>query len=121
MRMSMRSIHICVGTYIKHQILIGPVGPCVRVLLAPYSAMSRELSGAAKASLRLGLGHPLWFLRPAASFLPHQFVSLMPTEAIAYLITISSSSINSLCDSYLACLLPTIHLAILPHSITELT
>ena len=31
----------------------------VRVLLAPYSATSRELSGAAKASLRLGLGHPL--------------------------------------------------------------
>ena len=31
----------------------------VRVLLVPYSATSRELSGAAKANLRLGLGHPL--------------------------------------------------------------
>ena len=31
----------------------------ITVLLAPYSATSQELSGAAKASLRLGLGHPL--------------------------------------------------------------
>src|SRR6266704_1128297 len=30
-------------------------------------------------------------------------------EAIAYLITISSSSIDSLCDSCSACLLPTVH------------
>ena len=54
----------------------------VRELLAPYSATSRELSGAAKASLRLGLGHPLAtpyiLLGLAASFLPHRFVSLSP-------------------------------------------
>ena len=31
----------------------------VRELLVPYSATSQELSGAAKASLQLGLGHPL--------------------------------------------------------------
>jgi hypothetical protein len=34
----------------------------------------------------------------------------MSTEAIAYLITISSSSINSPYNLYSACLLPTIHL-----------
>src|ERR1700679_807900 len=41
--------------------------------------------------------------------------SSLVTEAIAYLITISSSSIDSPCDSCSACLLPTVHLAILPH------
>ena len=77
--------------------------------MAPYSATSRELSGAAKASLRLGLGHPL-YAPPACSLLPPPSVRLLSTEAIAYLITISSSSIDSLCDSCSACLLPTVHL-----------
>ena len=89
---------------------------CVRVLLAPYSATSRELSGAAKASLRLGLGHPLYAPR-ACSLLPPPSVRLsLPTEAIAYLITISSSSIDSLVThARLACSLPYTW-AILPHS-----
>ena len=85
----------------------------VRVLLAPYSATSRELSGAAKASLRLGLSH-LLYTPWACSLLPPPLVclslSLLSTEAIVYLITISSSSIDSLCDSCSACLLPTVHL-----------
>ena len=50
-------------------------GGNVRVLLAPYSATSRELSGAAKASLRLGLGHPLYTPR-ACSLLPPLLVRL---------------------------------------------
>jgi hypothetical protein len=37
-------------------------------------------------------------------------------EAIAYLITISFSSIDSPCDLCSACLLPTVHLAILPYT-----
>src|SRR6266702_5133075 len=41
--------------------------------------------------------------------LPPPSVRLLSTEAIAYLITISSSSIDSLCDSCSACLLPTVH------------
>ena len=44
-----------------------------------------------------------------ASFLPYRFVScirVLPT----LLFTISSSSIDSPCDSCLACLLPTVHL-----------
>ena len=77
--------------------------------MAPYSATSRELSGAAKASLRLGLGHPL-YTPQACSLLPPPSVRLLSTEAIAYLITISSSFIDSLCDSCSACLLPTVHL-----------
>ena len=47
----------------------------VRVLLAPYSATSRELLGAAKASLRLGLSHPLYAPR-ACSLLPPPSVRL---------------------------------------------
>ena len=35
-------------------------GGNIRVLLAPYLATSWELLGAAKASLQLGLGHPLY-------------------------------------------------------------
>ena len=54
----------------------------VRVLLAPYSATSRELSGATKASLRLGLGHPLYTPR-ACSLLPPPPVRLL-YEGIAY-------------------------------------
>ena len=89
-------------------------GGNVRVLLAPYSAISRELLGAAKASLRLGLGHPL-YTPWACSLLPPLSVRLLSTEAIAYLITISSSSIDSLVThARLACsLLYT--WAILPH------
>src|SRR6266700_549806 len=41
--------------------------------------------------------------------LPPPSVRLLSTKAIAYLITISSSSIDSLYDSCLACLLPTVH------------
>src|SRR6266700_8005304 len=41
--------------------------------------------------------------------LPPPSVRLLSMEAIAYLITISSSSIDSLCDSCSACLLPTVH------------
>ena len=68
---------------------------CVRVLLAPYLATSWELLGAAKASLWLGLSHPLYASR-ACSLLPPPLVRLsLVTEAIAYLITISSSSIDS--------------------------
>ena len=37
-------------------------------------------------------------------------LSLLFIEAIAYFITILSSSIDSLCDLYSACLLPTVHL-----------
>jgi hypothetical protein len=91
-------------------------GGNVRVLLAPYLAASRELSGAAKASLRLGLGHPLISslgLQPPSSPISS---SLFPMEAIAYLITILSSSIDSLCDSCSACLLPIIHSGNMPHT-----
>ena len=90
-------------------------GGNIRVLLAPYLATSRELSGAAKASLRLGLGHPLYAPR-ACSLLPPPSVRLsLATEAIAYLITISSSSIDSLVThARLACSLPYTQ-AILPH------
>jgi hypothetical protein len=54
------------------------------------------------------LAPPYKLLRLAA--LPSLLVRLMSTEAIAYLITISSSSIDSPCDLYSACLLPTVHL-----------
>ena len=84
-------------------------GGNIRVLLTPYSAISRELSGAAKASLQLGLSHPL-YTPQACSLLPPLSVRLSSLKAIAYLITISSSSIDSLCDSCSACLLPTVHL-----------
>ena len=82
--------------YINNQILIADLrditistrkkiaiyGDIVRVLLAPYSATSRELSGAAKASLRLGLGHPL-YTPWACSLLPPPSVRLL-YEGIAY-------------------------------------
>ena len=89
---------------------------CVRVLLAPYLATSRELLGAAKASLRLGLGHPL-YAPWACSLLPPPSVRLLSMEAIAYLITISSSSIDSLVThAWLACSLPYTW-AILPYTV----
>ena len=88
----------------------------VRVLLAPYSATSRELLGAAKASLRLGLGHPLYAPR-ACSLLPPPSVRLCPRVLPYLLITISSSSIDSLVThARLACSLPYTW-AILPHNI----
>jgi hypothetical protein len=82
--------------------------------LAPYSATSRELLGAAKASLRLGLGHPLYAPR-ACSLLPPPSVRLCPRVLPYLLITISSSSIDSLVThARLACSLPYTW-AILPH------
>ena len=89
--------------------------------MAPYSATSWELSGAAKASLRLGLGHPL-YAPWACSLLPPPSVRLsLVTEATAYLITISSSSIDSLVThARLACSLPYTW-AILPHIQTNPT
>ena len=54
---------LIVGSKVFKHIFLSRLFPykyiIVRVLLVPYSATSRELSGAAKASLRLGLGHPL--------------------------------------------------------------
>ena len=83
--------------------------------MAPYLATSRELLGAAKASLWLGLGHPLYTPR-ACSLLPPLSVCLLSTEAIAYLITISSSSIDSLVThARIACSLPYTW-AILPYT-----
>ena len=76
---------------------------------------------AAKASPRLGLGTSLYDPLGLQPFLPHRFVSLLSTEAIAYLITISSSSIDSLCDSCSACLLPTVHPGNMPHIRTDPT
>ena len=63
--------------------------------MAPYSATSQELSGAAKASLRLGLSHPL-YAPQACSLLPPPSVCLCPKVLPYLLITISSSSIDSL-------------------------
>jgi hypothetical protein len=51
--------------------------------------------------------------------LPPSSVRLLSTEAIAYLITISSSSIDSLCDICSACLLPTVHPGNAPHIRTD--
>src|ERR1700679_3338909 len=70
---------------------------------------------------RLYQGYIKVILRISYSYLGLQppsppISSSLVTEAIAYLITISSSSIDSPCDSCSACLLPTVHLAILPHS-----
>ena len=45
-------------------------GGNIRVLLAPYSAISRELSGAIKASLQLGLSHPLYTPQAYSLFPP---------------------------------------------------
>ena len=53
--------------------------------------------------------------------LPPPSVRLLSTEAIAYLITISSSSIDSLCDSCSACLLPTVHPGNTPYIRTDPT
>ena len=88
---------------------------CIRVLLAPYSATSRELSGAAKASLRLGLGHPLYTSR-ACSLLPPPSVRLL-YEGIAYPTLYHIVLFHRLpCDSCSACLLPTVHLGNALHS-----
>src|SRR6266571_670361 len=53
--------------------------------------------------------------------LPPPSVRLLSTEAIAYLITISSSSIDSLCNSCSACLLPTVHPGNTPYIQTDPT
>ena len=70
--------------------------------------VGRRVLGAAKASLRLGLGHPLATPYKLLGLTAHRFVSytrVLPTLLFA----ISSSSIDSLCDSCSACLLPTVH------------
>ena len=93
-------------------------GGNVRVLLAPYSATSRELSGAAKASLRLGLGYPL-YTPQACSLLPPPSVRLslllrrlLPTS-LPYRPLPSTPYVT---HARLACSLPYTW-AILPHSI----
>ena len=84
-----------------------------RVLLVPYSAISRELLGAAKASLRLpfisssGLQPPSSPIGSSLSL----YLRLLPT-----IITISSSSIDSPYNLCSACLLPTVYLGNVPYN-----
>ena len=77
--------------------------------MAPYSATSRELSGAAKASLRLGLGHPL-YTPQAYSLLPPPSIRLSPVlgYCLPYYHIVLFHRLP--CDLYSACLLPTIYL-----------
>ena len=89
-------------------------GGNVRVLLAPYSATSRELSGAAKASLRLGLGHPLYTPR-ACSLLPPPSVRLCPRLLPTSLPYRPLPSTPYVTHARLACSLPYTW-AILPHT-----
>jgi hypothetical protein len=91
-----------------------PSKPIVRELLVPYSATSRELSGTAKASLRLGLGHPLYAPR-ACSLLPLPSVRLC-TRVLPYSLPYRPLPSTLLCDSCSACLLPTVHPGNMPYT-----